>query len=160
MKIPREIDVSFIAFPNEGDFPSSVKEDVKISNDEATSARQSPDLVEKIVRGITLLASQSWRLSSVLMDSETEQAKTELNNQDIRKLSNIAEAMQGIIQSFGIRVIDRLGEDFHPGLPDVVVTEEPRASMDKPWFNAARLTLPYHLPKMKNIKNNYEQKHH
>jgi hypothetical protein len=131
MRTPRELDVPFIAFPKEGDFPSPVNEDVKITNGESTSTRQSPNLVENIVRSITLLASQSWRLSTVIIDAETEQPRAELNSQDIRKLSNIVEAMQEIIQSLGIRVIDRCGEDFHPGLPDLVVTEEPREGISK-----------------------------
>lgn len=130
MKIPNEIDLNSVAFP------TSIPDSSKTEDSERLPGGVGSNEVHQIMsqayqKAIIQMASQSWRLSNVLTDSETEQPKTELSSQDIRKLSNIAEAMQEIIQSLGIRIIDRCGEDFHPGLPDVVVTEEPREGISK-----------------------------
>ena len=131
MKIPKEIDLNSVSFPA----PSSADSSNASDNNSQAAGTGSKNELQEIslshIKGIVQLASQTWRLSSVLKDAETDQPKTELNSQDIRKLSNIAEAMQEIILNLGVRVIDRCGEDFHPGLPDVVVTEEPKEGISK-----------------------------
>ncbi len=123
-----EIDLKSIAYPSEDMLDIQNKDHSSHRNQAGVPANEA-SLYE--IKAMVQLASQFWRLSSVLKDAETDQPKTELNSQDIRKLSNIAEAMQEIILSLGIRVIDRCGEDFHPGLPDVVVTEEPKEGISK-----------------------------
>lgn len=131
MKIPTEIDLKSIAHPNQTVFDAQNIVNSTTRDQAAAAIPIANDTSLNNIKAIVQFASQSWRLSGVLMDPETEQPKPELNPQDIRKLSNIAEAMQEIVQSLGVRVIDRCGEDFHPGLPDVVVTEEPREGISK-----------------------------
>lgn len=77
------------------------------------------------------LTGQTWRLRTILIDSDSGEGKAELSPQDIRKLCHAVESLQVAIESLGIRVIDRCNEDFHPGLPDTVVTEEPREGISK-----------------------------
>lgn len=131
MKIPPEIDLKSIAHPNQDVFDVQNTDNSSQRNQAAASMPIASETALNNIKGIIQIASQSWRLGNVLMNAETEKPKIELSSQDIRKLSNIAESMQEIIQSLGIRIIDRCGEDFHPGLPDVVVTEEPREGISK-----------------------------
>jgi hypothetical protein len=89
------------------------------------------DPKSELSKALIAIAGQSWRLSTAVNDPETGDTKTELSPQEMRKLANALEAIQQSIQELGIRVIDRCNEDFHPGLPDQVVTEEPREGISK-----------------------------
>jgi hypothetical protein len=77
------------------------------------------------------ITGQMWRLGSLLFDPDTSDLKSELSLQDIKKMGHAVETMREVIELIGIRVIDRCNEDFHPGLPDTVVTEEPQEGISK-----------------------------
>lgn len=82
-------------------------------------------------KALLQITGQLWRQGAIVIDSESGEPKNELSSQDIRKLSHALETMREVIQSLGIRVIDRCNEDFHPGLPDTVVTEETHEGISK-----------------------------
>jgi hypothetical protein len=82
-------------------------------------------------KALLQITGQLWRQGTILIDSESGEPKNELSPQDIRKLSHALETMRELIKNLGIRVIDRCNEDFHPGLPDTVVTEETHEGISK-----------------------------
>ena len=82
-------------------------------------------------KALLQITGQLWRQGTILLDSESGEPKNELSPQDIRKLSHALETMRELIKNLGIRVIDRCNEDFHPGLPDTVVTEETHEGISK-----------------------------
>lgn len=90
-----------------------------------------PVKMEELPKALLFLAGQIWRLATAVVDSETNEVKTTLSTGEARKLGSAIEAMQQSIKDLGIRVIDRCGEDFHPGLPDQVITEEPREGITR-----------------------------
>ncbi len=83
------------------------------------------------MKALIEVANQSWRIDAALTDGDTKEPKAALSTQDIKKLSKALETICECTQGLGIRVIDRCNEDFHPGLPDQVVTEEPREAISK-----------------------------
>jgi hypothetical protein len=78
-----------------------------------------------------LITNQLWRIETVVNDPENGEIKTDLSSQEMRKIANALEAIKQSIGELGIRIKDRCNEDFHPGLPDQVVTEEPREGISK-----------------------------
>jgi phosphotransacetylase len=76
-------------------------------------------------------ANQIWRISSAVIDPETKEAREELRPQEIRKVAKAVESLMETFNGLGIRIIDRLGEPFDAGLPDQVVTEEPREGLTR-----------------------------
>jgi hypothetical protein len=131
MQLPKEIDLKIVSFPEckKLDSNETIDHSGRLTNMDGGKLPDASTL--NYIKALTQLSSQSWRLNNLVIDPETDQVRSELSPQDIRKLANIAEAMVEITQSSGFRVIDRCGEDFHPGLPDVVVTEEPREGISK-----------------------------
>ncbi|WP_395745398.1 hypothetical protein [Prosthecobacter sp.] len=83
------------------------------------------------MKALIAIANQSWRIGGALIEVETNEPKSVLSPQEIKKLSKALETICEATQALGIRVIDRCNEDFHPGLPDQVVTEEPREGISK-----------------------------
>jgi hypothetical protein len=82
-------------------------------------------------KALIQITGQMWRLGSLLFEPDTSDLKSELSLQDIKKMGHAVETMREVIELIGIRVIDRCNEDFHPGLPDTVVTEEPQEGISK-----------------------------
>jgi hypothetical protein len=77
------------------------------------------------------LADQLWRLGGIIFEGENREVKDGLNGADVRKLARSLEAMEAIIESIGIRVIDRCDQDWDAGLPETVITEEPKEGISK-----------------------------
>ena len=82
-------------------------------------------------KALILLAGQIWRLGNAVINSESGEVKTELSPQEIKRVASARGIMQQTIDELGIKVIDHCNEDFHPGMPDQVVTEEPREGITK-----------------------------
>jgi hypothetical protein len=123
---PSHIDVVVHPYPSvggllqqEGSIPTSV------SNHEV-----SGDVIG-IKAQICPLADQLWRLQEVIFEGETREVKDGLNGTEVRKLARSLDAMEAIIQSIGVRVIDRCDQDWDAGLPETVITEEPMEGITK-----------------------------
>jgi len=90
----------------------------------ASSGEASLDIT--VIRSqICPLADQLWRLQAVIFEGENRDVKDGLNGAEARKLARSLEAMEAIMQSIGVRVIDRCDQDWDAGLPETVITEEP-----------------------------------
>jgi hypothetical protein len=98
-----------------------------------------------LAKALISIAGQAWRLGTAVKDSETNEVKTVLSQQEIRKVANIMETINQVIIDLGIKIIDRCNQDFHPGLPDQVVTEEPKAGISKEQIiRTIRPTIMWH----------------
>jgi len=95
---------------------------------DATPERMALDGLSK---ALIVIANQSWRMTTAIHDPDSKEPKSELSPQDIKKISNSLDAMRETIETLGIKVYDRLNEPFNPGLPDHVVTEEPREGISQ-----------------------------
>ena len=131
MLLPKELEIPQIA-------PPSVTELLTQTGLESTNpiaATEGNQRLETEIglmsKAMILITNQLWRLETVVNDPENGEMKTELSSQEMRKIANALDAIKQSIGELGIRIKDRCNEDFHPGLPDQVVTEEPREGISK-----------------------------
>ncbi|MCP5560568.1 MAG: hypothetical protein H7A55_22735 [Verrucomicrobiaceae bacterium] len=128
MKIPDDLQI-----PNTP-FPTAAKELAAVAHpDEAgdTSVAQLKTKFAEIQKALIEMTNHAWRIGQSVNDPETGEPKEELARQDIRRVAKAADALGESITNVGIRVLDRCGEDFDPGLPDQVITEEPREGISR-----------------------------
>ncbi len=131
MKTPDQLSLPQAPMPDPRQFANDLIEAVVAH---ANPNRKDPNsnLNEQgFMKALIVIANQSWRMGSALIDVETKEPKENLAPQEIRKISNALDAIRECIQELGIKVIDRIGESFDPGLPDQVVTEEPQEGISK-----------------------------
>ena len=131
MKLPKELDISQIASPSSADLVTQVLREVAKVGESNEADQKLGDNTTVMSKALISIAGHAWRLKTAVNDSESGEMKTELTAQEMRKVANTLEAISQTIQELGIRVIDRCNEDFHPGLPDQVVTEEPLEGISK-----------------------------
>jgi hypothetical protein len=126
MKPPEKIDLPAIPLPSAAEL-AAVASTLLSSDQEPQRSHSASSTAEPILqKALIMNANQIWRISSVVIDPETKEAREELRPQEIRKVAKAIESLMETFNGLGIRIIDRLGEPFNPGLPDQVVTEEPR----------------------------------
>ena len=132
MKIPKELQVPYIPLPSAAEIMSQA-DSVLSGTPPTASFDQSSGLgdVSALSKALIAVAGQAWRQETALTDPELGEPKLELSTQEIRKLANALDAIKQAIEELGIRVKDRCNEDFHAGLPDQVITEEPREGISK-----------------------------
>jgi len=142
MKLPKELDIPKIAHPSAAEMMTpAVRELMNSGKAEQKSANDDTALAKALIS----IAGQAWRLGTAVKDSETNEVKTVLSQQEIRKVANIMETINQVIIDLGIKIIDRCNQDFHPGLPDQVVTEEPKAGISKEQIiRTIRPTIMWH----------------
>jgi hypothetical protein len=142
MKLPKELDIPQIAHPSAAEMMTpAVRELMNSGKAEQKSANDDTALAKALIS----IAGQAWRLGTAVKDSETNEVKTVLSQQEIRKVANIMETINQVIIDLGIKIIDRCNQDFHPGLPDQVVTEEPKAGISKEQIiRTIRPTIMWH----------------
>jgi hypothetical protein len=126
MNIPSILKIKATSFPGAESLVRTIAGTVPPAVPIETSALNS-----EMSKALIAIAGQSWRLKTATTDPETGDTKNELSSQELRKVSNALEAIGQTLQELGFRVIDRCNEDFHPGIPDQVVTEEPREGISK-----------------------------
>jgi hypothetical protein len=126
MKPPKELDLPSIPRPSPAELTGEVSKLLSFDPEADRSSEASTSAEPTLQKAVIMSANQIWRISSVVIDPETKEAREELRPQEIRKIVKAIESLMETFQGLGIRVIDRLGEPFNPGLPDQVVTEEPR----------------------------------
>ena len=97
----------------------------------SSSSREASLDITAIRSQICPFADQLWRLQGVIFEGENREVRDGLNGAEVRKLARSLEAMEAIIESIGIRVIDRCDQDWDAGLPETVITEEPKEGISK-----------------------------
>jgi hypothetical protein len=130
MNIPSILEIKVTSFPSAESLAGCIVGTASPAVPPETSALNSDTKLE-LSKALIAIAGQSWRLKTAITDPETGDTKNELSSQELRKVANALEAISQTLQELGIRVIDRCNEDFHPGLPDQVITEEPREGISK-----------------------------
>lgn len=146
MRPPDKLDLAIIQFPSPSEL---VTELGKTLSSDTPSDKESDgansDSVTMLSKALVVIANQSWRISSAVLDTESKETKSELTAQDLKKIGNALEGMIEILASLGIKVVDRMGEQFNAGLPDQVVTEEPREGISKEQIiRTIRPTIMWH----------------
>ncbi len=132
MNPPAKLEIHYFPYPSVDELANKLNAG-QLLNAEDLGAYHDPteENSKNITKDLVSIIGQVWRLGTIVTDPETGEPRSELSDREIRKLSNAIEGMQESIQNLGIRVIDRCNEDFHPGLPDKVVTEEPQEGISK-----------------------------
>jgi len=132
MKIPHSLDIPSPDYPNVEDLLKLIMQSPDYSAEESHAAsRKNPEQVQLLCSAIIAIANHSWRIASAAIHPETREPNTALIPQDIKKIANSLEKISETLENLGIRVIDRLGEPFNEGLPDQVITEEPREGINR-----------------------------
>jgi hypothetical protein len=132
MKIPKELQVPNIPLPTAAEILSQAEHVLSVTTPTASSDRSSASGdASTLAKALITIAGQAWRQETALTDRVSSETKLELSTQEIRKLANALDAIKQAIEELGIRVKDRCNEDFHAGLPDQVITEEPREGISK-----------------------------
>lgn len=131
MKVPHELSLPQVSMPDPHQLANDLLGVTAVSA--STQRKDQGDVpdVQACMKALIEVANQSWRIDAALIDADTGEPKAALSPQDIKKLSKALETICDCTRDLGIRVVDRCNEDFHPGLPDEVVTEEPREGISK-----------------------------
>jgi hypothetical protein len=131
MKLPEKIDISIIPLPSAVELANDLS-GVFSSNQRSDRSADSASSTEIILqKALVENANQVWRILTAVFDSESKEIKELISPQEIKKVANAIEKLIATFDSLGIRIIDRLGESFNAGLPDQVVTEEPREGLTR-----------------------------
>lgn len=80
-------------------------------------------------KALISLTTECWRAEGLVMDPETGETKETLTTTELKRLGSALERMKETLSQLGINVIDRTGQAFNPGLPDQVITEEPKVGI-------------------------------
>ncbi len=131
MKTPSILSIPPAQFPKMDSLAAAIDEAVGRPSPSLGSEQPDASKSHEMSKALILLAGQIWRLGNAVINSESGEVKTELSPQEIKRVASARGVMQQTIDELGIKVIDHCNEDFHPGLPDQVVTEEPREGITK-----------------------------
>lgn len=132
IKIPEELAIPRASYPSPTELTNIVTQaGAPIVCESGGKLDPREGEITNLSKAMISLANQIWRMSVAIRDSDSKEAKAEFTSQDVRKISNALDAMGETIDGLGIKVIDRLNESFNAGLPDQVVTEEPREGISK-----------------------------
>jgi hypothetical protein len=131
MKLPEKLDITIIPLPSAVELANDLS-GVFSSNQRSDRSADSASSTEIILqKALVENANQVWRILTSVIDSESKEIKELISPQEIKKVANAIEKLIATFDSLGIRIIDRLGESFNAGLPDQVVTEEPREGLTR-----------------------------
>ena len=131
MKSPEKLDLPTITLPSAAELASEVSKLLSCNPEPGRSSEESLSAEIILRKALISNVNQIWRISTAVIDPETKEIKEELRPQEIRKIAKAIESLMEAFGGLGIRVIDRLGEPFNAGLPDQVVTEEPREGITR-----------------------------
>ena len=146
MKPPKKLDITKFEFPNAADLAD------KTQNSSAcrpTIMRQEPSAyaaeVTMLSKALVAVANQTWRIAGAVIDPDSKEPKSELSTQEIKKVGNAFDSIKETLGELGLKIIDRFGEPFNTGLPEQVVTEEPREGISKEQIiRTIRPTIMWH----------------
>jgi hypothetical protein len=131
MKLPEKLDISIIPLPSAVELANDLS-GVFTSNQRSERTAVTAASTEIILqKSLVENANQVWRISAAIFDPESKEIKELISPHEIKKVANAIDKLIATFDSLGIRIIDRLGESFNAGLPDQVVTEEPREGLTK-----------------------------
>lgn len=131
MKPPINLDLPIISPPSTTELITDVNTLLSPAQESERSTDVSSSGETFLKKALLANANQAWRIASAVIDPETGESKEELRPQDIRKIAKAVESLMETFEDLGLRIIDRLGEPFNAGLPDQVVTEEPREGITR-----------------------------
>jgi hypothetical protein len=131
MKLPAKLDITLITLPSAVELANDISE-VFYSNQKSDRFADTASSTEIVLqKAMVENANQVWRILTAVIDPESGEIKEQISPQEIKKVANAIEKLIATFDSLGIRIIDRLGESFNAGLPDQVVTEEPREGLTR-----------------------------
>jgi len=146
MKTPDKIDLSIVPHPSAIQLANDLLKTLESepnSRQEASSANSSE--VAVLSKSLVAVANQAWRIASAIIDTDSNETKSELSAQEIKKVGNSLESIKETLGGLGIKIIDRLGEPFNAGLPEQVVTEEAQEGLSKEQIiRTIRPTIMWH----------------
>jgi len=146
MKTPDKIDLSIVPHPSATQLANELLKALESepnSRQEASSANSSE--VAVLSKSLVAVANQAWRIASAIIDTDSNETKSELSAQEIKKVGNSLESIKETLGGLGIKIIDRLGEPFNAGLPEQVVTEEAQEGLSKEQIiRTIRPTIMWH----------------
>ena len=146
MKTPPPIDLSIVPSPCPLQYSNDL---LKTLSSESTNSQDAPagnsSEVTMLSKALISVANQAWRIAGAIVDPDSKESKSELSAQEIKKVANALENIKETIGALGLKIIDRVGEPFNTGLPEQVVTEEPRDSISSDRIiRTIRPTLMWH----------------
>ena len=135
MNIPHKIDLIKVELPTGAEFAEFAKELGSAENLGPTKSDLNPDAlaadVQRLSKALVAITNQSWRIANAVVDQDSKEGKEELSAREIKKMNKALEGMIETLEELGIKSIDRQGEPFNVGLPDQVISEEPRDGISK-----------------------------
>lgn len=142
MKIPDKLKMIKLEHPEAAELAA---EFAKILPPKALIGQEDSSEIAMLSKALVAVANQTWRVTSAILDPESNEVKCELSTQEIKKVSNALEGIKEALGGIGIKIIDRLGEPFNAGLPEQVVTEEAQEGISKEQIiRTIRPTLMWH----------------
>jgi hypothetical protein len=132
MNIPEDLKIHPPEWPDVRELAREVANLIQgASPQTAVSATRTTErLPEGIARALIALAMSAWRIRVKLTDSNRE-PREEIGKDDVKKINRYCDAMFESLSSIGMDVKDRTGEAFDYGLPEKVVTAQPRPGLTR-----------------------------
>lgn len=131
MELPEKLDIPHFPMPSAAELADSLLNALPAQKETSDCFQERTSVETILTKALIANANQAWRIATTALDTETGEPKEELRTQDIRKIAKAVESLMEIFEGIGLRIIDRVGKPFDAGLPDQVVTEEPREGITK-----------------------------
>jgi hypothetical protein len=146
MKIPDSIDLSLVQPPSTIQLANDIVKNLSLDLNAGAEASGSQSAeVATLSKALIVVANQLWRITGAIIDPDLKEPKSELSPQELKKVGNSLESIKETLGTLGLKIIDRVGEPFNTGLPEQVVTEEPRDSISSDRIiRTIRPTLMWH----------------
>ena len=146
MNHPNKLDITKFEFPNAAGLAEEIENSTAYSptvNVQELSIYAAE--VQKLSKALVAVANQTWRIAGAVIDLDSNEPKSVLSTQEIKKVGNSLESIKETLGGLGLKIIDRFGESFNTGLPEQVVTEEPRDGISKEQIiRTIRPTIMWH----------------
>lgn len=146
MKLPKKIDLSTSSSPSVSQLANDIVKTISPeSADSSAGGDANTEQVATLSAALVAIANQSWRIANAVVDKDSKEPKEELKAQEIKKMNKALESIDETLGGLGIKLMDRLGEPFDAGLPDQVISEEPREGIFKEHIiRTIRPTIMWH----------------
>ena len=131
MKIPENLNIPKAAYPNLGEFAREVAEHIQGDKSASYPEIKPPETSGEWLKTILAMATNVWRIKSKIVDPVSHEVREELSKEDLKKLGRYVDAIFESLMEIGIEVKDRTGEPFDYGLPEKVITAQPRLGITK-----------------------------
>jgi hypothetical protein len=89
-----------------------------------------PDM--EVLKALTKVATNAWKLRNRVLDGQTKEPREELNKEEVKKSAREIDAIIEALSDLEVVIEDRTNEVFDYGSTDQIVSSIPKEGLAKP----------------------------